>query len=64
MARFLRERECRDRTGLPRSTRYELIAKGEFPRPVRIGRRAVAWLDEEVEEWMQRRVAERDGEAA
>ncbi len=38
-------------TGLSRATVYRLIEKDRFPRPRRIGDRAVAWVDSEVEEW-------------
>ncbi len=44
------------RTGLGRSTVYKKIADGEFPKQVRLGPRAVGWLDEEVDAWIQARV--------
>jgi prophage regulatory protein len=30
-------------TGLGRATIYRLFAKGDFPRPVHLGPRAIAW---------------------
>ena len=41
--------------GLGRSKIYELVADGEFPRPVQLGPRATGWLRSEVEEWIASR---------
>lgn len=46
--RLLRLAEVIVMTGLSRSTIYELIAAGVFPRPIRIGARAVRWYEQEV----------------
>jgi prophage regulatory protein len=37
--------------GLGRSTIYRMIAANEFPRPVRVGRRAVAWRRADLDRW-------------
>lgn len=42
-------------TGLSRSTIYALMDDGHFPRPVRIGRRAVAWRDSDLKAWLATR---------
>lgn len=34
---------------------YAAMNRGEFPRPVRIGRRKVAWRRDDVEEWLANR---------
>jgi prophage regulatory protein len=44
-------------TGLSRSTIYLRIAGNEFPKPVSLGDRAVGWLESDIDEWMQGRVA-------
>jgi prophage regulatory protein len=44
-------------TGLPRSTIYQLIALGDFPRQISLGARAVGWLQSDVEDWIKCRVA-------
>jgi prophage regulatory protein len=49
--RFMRRKAVCDETGLPTSTLYDKIAKGEFPRPVKIGKRAVAWRERDVQGW-------------
>lgn len=45
----------------PFSTRgklYTEIRNGRFPRPLKIGKRAIGWLAEEVNEWVQSRIDE------
>lgn len=46
-------------TGLGRSTIYDRISKGEFPRPVPLGARSVGWLSSEVDGWIKSRISER-----
>ena len=53
--RLLRLPAVLERTGLGRSALYALMKAGEFPRPLRIGARAVAWLEDEVDEWIRKR---------
>ena len=43
-------------TGLARSTIYKLISQNQFPVPIRLSKRAVAWLQSEVESWIASRV--------
>lgn len=56
---FLRLPEVRRRAGLGRTSLYELIGRGEFPRPYPLSEtgRAVAWLEAEVDGWICSRVA-------
>lgn len=56
---FLRLKEVARRTAYSRSRIYELVNQGFFPRPIPLGGRAVAWLEEEVESWMNERIAAR-----
>jgi len=51
-------------TGLSRSHIYALISKGEFPRQAPLTMRAVAWVESEIEEWIDSRIALRDQEVA
>lgn len=39
---------------------YSDMRAGRFPRPVRIGVRAVAWRVSEIAEWINDRIEERD----
>lgn len=43
-------------TGLGRSTIYREVAAGRFPEYVKIGARASAWIESEVQGWIERRV--------
>jgi prophage regulatory protein len=55
----LRRREVMRRTGLPQSSLYELVAAGEFPKPIALSRRRVGWIAGEVEDWIKERIAAR-----
>jgi prophage regulatory protein len=39
---------------------YHDMSRGTFPKPIRIGERAVAWRECELQGWLASRVAERD----
>lgn len=41
-----------DITGLPKSTVYAKMLNGEFPRPIKLGRRAVGWKSDELQAWI------------
>jgi len=46
------------------STLYDLMAAGRFPRPINIGARAVGWVESEVYDWIESRMAERENALA
>lgn len=52
----LRLPAVKTRVGLSRSCLYKKIALGEFPKPIRLGARAVAWVECEVEGWLADRI--------
>lgn len=54
--RFLRLAEVRNRVGYGRATIYRLMAAGQFPRSYSLGARAVAWLESEIDAWIEARV--------
>ena len=54
---FLRRKAVQEKTGLPESTLYALVAKGRFPKPIKLGERAVAWLESDVEAWQAEKLA-------
>jgi len=54
---ILRRPQVTARTGFPRSTLYLKIARGEFPRPIKLGARAVGWLESDVTSWIESRIA-------
>jgi prophage regulatory protein len=49
--RFIQLAAVIEKTGVARSTMYELIAKGEFPQQMKISRR-VYWVEAEIVAWM------------
>ena len=49
---ILRRPQVEQRTGLSRSTLYQYIKDGDFPKPVRLGLRAVGWLESDISEWI------------
>jgi prophage regulatory protein len=51
------------RTALSRSSIYKFIIAGQFPKSVRLGPRAVGWLESEIDEWIKARVVESRGSA-
>ena len=44
-----------------RSYIYDAMSKGEFPKQVKLGGRSVAWVESEVQDWIDTRIAARDG---
>ncbi|WP_082450940.1 MULTISPECIES: AlpA family transcriptional regulator [unclassified Pseudomonas] len=58
--RIMRLREVISMTGLARSTIYQLIGTGEFPKPVPLVGRSVGWVEPEVQEWIKAKIALRD----
>jgi len=58
---FLRLPEVKLRTGLSRSSIYAKIPSGDFPAPINLGGRSVAWIDHEIADWINDRVNESRG---
>lgn len=50
--KLLRISDVIDLTGLPKSTIYLKIKNREFPTQLSIGARSVAWLENEIQEWI------------
>ena len=68
--RFIRLPEVLSRTGYGRTSIYRKMEDGSFPRSVKLGGpledsnafdcRAIAWIEDEVEQWIESRIDERD----
>ena len=43
------------RTSLAKSTIYYLIQNADFPKPVKLGLRTVAWREDEINAWIDSR---------
>ena len=68
--RFIRLNEVLSRTGYGRTTIYRKMEDGSFPKSVKLGNPledpnafdciAVAWIEDEVDEWIDSRIEKRD----
>ncbi|WP_422823728.1 AlpA family phage regulatory protein [Vreelandella janggokensis] len=63
---MLRIKQVKERTGLSRSTIYNKMDPSspfhdpDFPRRVHLGRASVAWEENEIDEWLHKRMNLRD----
>lgn len=55
--RIIRLPGVQTRTGLSRSSIYLAISRNTFPQPVPLGARAVGWLESEIDNWLEERIA-------
>lgn len=55
--RHLRRPAVEEMTGLSRSTIYSLMDQGDFPRPINLTSRIVAWPESRISEWLAQRAA-------
>lgn len=58
--RFLRYEAVVERTGLSKRTIENLVSERLFVQPVKIGVRAVGFVEAEVDAWIDARIAARD----
>ncbi|QBX34675.1 AlpA family transcriptional regulator [Paracoccus liaowanqingii] len=55
--KHLRRRAVEEITGLSRSTIYDLMGKGQFPRPVKLTSKAVGWPESALSDWLNSRTS-------
>ena len=55
MNRLIRMAELPDIVGYKPWSIYRLIRAGEFPQAVKLGKRAVAWRESDISEWIDSR---------
>ena len=55
--RFMRVREVMQRTGKSKGAIYGAMKLGQFPLAVRTGERSVAWVESDIDEWMDKCIA-------
>jgi prophage regulatory protein len=60
LQQIYRRPEVEKCAGKKRSALYADIADGKFPAPIRLGERAVGWLESDLLTWQAARIAERD----
>jgi prophage regulatory protein len=61
--KVIRQADLHLYVGLRRTQVAELIKEGQFPRPIKLSDtgRGKAWLESEILEWQERRIAQRKG---
>lgn len=55
MASVIRISDVITQTGLPRSSLYAQVRRGDFPRPIKLGARSVGWRTEDIDAWIAAR---------
>jgi prophage regulatory protein len=55
---FMRLPQVQRRTGFSRSTIYKRVSEGTFPRQISLGGRCVAWLESDIDRWIEQRVSQ------
>jgi prophage regulatory protein len=53
--RCLRLAQVIERIGIKETALRQMMARGEFPAPFKIGARAIAWLEADVDAWISER---------
>ncbi|EAA6844676.1 AlpA family transcriptional regulator [Salmonella enterica] len=61
---LIRLPEVQRRTGYSKAWIYRLISQKRFPSSIKIGSRAIAFIESEIDEWVNQRIAESRGEVA
>ena len=60
--RLLRLKEVQNQIGLGRTSIYQKIKDGQFPRQVSIGTKAVAWVSSDINAWIESRIKDSKGD--
>ncbi|MGN5076583.1 helix-turn-helix transcriptional regulator [Aeromonas veronii] len=61
MTRILRRKEVCEKLGISRSTLYNWLSPNsayfviDLPKPIRLGRRTIGWISDEIENWINSR---------
>jgi prophage regulatory protein len=53
---ILRWPDVQKRVGICRSHAHQLIARNQFPAPIKLGPRASGWLESEINAWIAQRI--------
>lgn len=56
--RVLRLPAVSDKVGMPNSSIYLMIANDMFPKPIKLSKRSVGWLESEINDWIEQRTHE------
>lgn len=64
MAQLIKLPDVMGKTKNSKSHIYDLAKKGLFPKPVKLSTHSSAWVESEVDQWIEDKIAERDQDAA
>ena len=56
MAQILKVKEVSKEVNISVPQIYRLAKLGEFPKPLKLGKRSSGWLQSEIEQWIQEKV--------
>lgn len=59
-SRLLRRKHVEEKTSLSRACIYAFMKKGRFPNPIHLSNNTVAWLETEIDEWINQCIEERN----
>ena len=60
MTKMLRLKEVLEITTLGRTTIYQEMANGEFPKQIKLGKNTSVWLESEINQYLLDRIESRD----
>ena len=55
--RIIKIKAVEDKTGRKKTQIYDDAAKGTFPKPIKTGLRSSGWVEEEIDRWIEARIA-------
>jgi len=59
MNRLIRMKQVREITSLSPTTIYRKIATGDFPKQLKLTDKTCAWVEQEIYDFIDRKIAER-----
>jgi len=54
--KIIRLPAVKDKTGISRSSIYLRMSKGEFPKSISLGDRAIGWLESDIKQWLEDKI--------
>ncbi|MFZ5295142.1 helix-turn-helix transcriptional regulator [Enterobacter bugandensis] len=61
---LIRFHEVQKRTGYSKAWLYRLMSQGKFPSSIKIGSRSIAFVESEVDDWINQRIEDSRKEVA
>jgi len=56
----VRPKAARAKLGVSNATLYRWVKEGRLPKPIRVGPAVSGWPERELDDYLRRRIAERD----